>query len=55
MLDTDFQFRLKKCLGFSIKQHSLAAFSGNLGLKKNKIYSTETITMKSPKKATIFL
>ena len=42
--------RLKIFLGFSIKQHSLSAFSGDLGLKKNETDSTETITMKRPKK-----
>ena len=51
LLNTGLQSRLKKCFGFSIKQHSLSAFSGDLGLKKNKIDST----LRSPKKVTIFL
>ena len=55
LLKTVLQFRLKKCLGFSIKQHSFSIFSGALGLKKNKTDSSEIITKKSPKKVTIFL
>ena len=55
LLNTVLQSRLKKCLGFSTKQHSFSIFSGALGLKKNKIDSTEIITKKSPKKTTIFL
>ena len=54
LLKTGLQARLKKFLGLSIKQQSLSAFAGDLGLKKNKIDSTETITMKSRKKVTIF-
>ena len=55
LLNTVLQSRLKKCLGFSTKQHSFAIFSGVLGLKKNKIDSTLIITKESPKKVTIFL
>ena len=29
LLNTAFQYRLKNFLGFSIKQHSLSAFSGD--------------------------
>ena len=54
LLNTVLQSRLKKCLGFSTKQHSFSIFCGILGLKKNKIDSTETITRKVSKK-TIFL
>ena len=38
---------------FSIKPYSISAFSGDLSLKKNKIDSTETITMKTLKKLNI--
>ena len=55
LLNTVLQSRLKKCLGFLTKQHSFFIFSAALGLKKNKIDSTEIITKKSPKKNTIFL
>ena len=55
LLNTVSQSRLKKCLGFSTKQHSFSIFSGALGLKKNKMDSKEIITKKSPKKVTIFL
>ena len=55
LLNTVLQSRLKKCLGFSTKQHSFSIFSGALGLKKNNIDSTEIVTKKSPKKVTIFL
>ena len=54
LLNTALKSRLKNFLGFSIKPHSLSAFSGDLGLKKNKIDSTETITLKSPKKIQCF-
>ena len=46
LLRTVLQSRLKKFLGFSIEQHSLSVFSGDLGLKKNKMDSTVTITKK---------
>ena len=55
LLNTVLQPTLKKWLGFSAKQHSFSIFFGALGLKKNKIDSTEIITKKSPKKVTIFL
>ena len=55
LLNTVLQSRLKKCLGFSTKQHSFSIFSEALGLKKNNIDSTEIVTKKSPKKVTIFL
>ena len=55
LLNTVLQSRLKKCLGFSIKQHPFSIFSGALGLKKDNIDSTEIIIKKSPKKVTIFL
>ena len=55
LLNTVLQSRLKRCLGFSTKQHSFSIFSGALGLKKNKIDSTEIVTKKSPKIVTIFL
>ena len=55
LLNTGLHSGLKKFLGFPIKQHSISALSGDLGLKKNKIDSTETITMKSPTKVTTFL
>ena len=55
LLNTVLQSRLKKCLGFSTKQHCFSIFSGALGLKKNNIDSTVIITKKSPKKVTIFL
>ena len=55
LLNTVLQSRLKKCPGFSHKQHSFSNFSGALGLKKNNIDSTEIVTKKSPKKVTIFL
>ena len=55
LLNTVLQSRLKKCPGFSSKQHSFSVFSEALGLKKNKIDSTEIITKKSPKKITISL
>ena len=50
LCNTVLQSRLKKCMGFSIKQLSFSFFSGGLALKKNKIDTTETITMKVPKK-----
>ena len=49
LLNTGLECRLKNFLGFSIKHHSLSAFSGDLGVKKNKIDSTETITLQSSK------
>ena len=52
---TVLQSRLKKCLGFSTKQNSFSFFSGALGLKKNKIDSTEKIKKESPREVTIFL
>ena len=52
LLNILLQSRLKKRLGFSIKQHAFSIFSGVLALKKNKIDSSETITMESPKKVT---
>ena len=55
LLNTVLQSRLKKCLGFSTKQHSFSIVSGVLGLKKNNKDSTEIITKKSPKKVTTFL
>ena len=55
LLNTALQSRLKKCLGFSTKQHSFSIFSGALGLKKNNIDSTEIVIKQSPKKVTIFL
>ena len=55
LLNMVLQSRLKKCLGFSIKQHSFSIFAGALDLKKNKTDSTEKITNKSHKKVTIFL
>ena len=54
-LNTVLQSRLKKRIGFSTKQVSFSIFSGALGLKKNKIESTEVITKKRPKKNKIFL
>ena len=54
LLNTVLQSRLKKCLGFSTKQHSFSIFCGILGLKKNKIDSTETITRKVSKKKQYF-
>ena len=54
LLNTGLESRLKNFLGFPIKHHSLSAFSGDLGVKKNKIDSTETITMQSSKKPTTF-
>ena len=48
LLNTVLQSRLKKCLGFSTKQHSFSIFSGALGLKKSNIDSTKIITKKSP-------
>ena len=55
LLNTVSQSRLKRCLGFSNKQHSFSVFSESLDLKKIKIDSTEIIIKKSPKKITIFL
>ena len=55
LLNTGLQSSLKTFLGFSIKQHSLSTFCGDLSLKKNKTDITETITTKSPKKVTTFL
>ena len=55
LLNTVLQSRLKKCLELSTKEPSFSIFSEALGLKKNKIDSTETITKKSPKKFAIFL
>ena len=52
--NTVLQSRLKKCFGFSTKQQSFLIFSGALGLKKNKIVSTEMITKKTPKKLQYF-
>ena len=54
LLNTVLPSRLKKCLGFSTKQHSFSIFFGALGLKKNKIDSTEITTKKSPKKLQYF-
>ena len=54
LLNTVLQSRLKNCLGFSTKPHSFSNFSGPLGLKKNKIDSTEIITKKSPKNLQYF-
>ena len=42
------------CLRFSTKQHSFSIFSGDLGLNKNKIDSTETIKIKVPKQLQYF-
>ena len=50
LLNIVLQSRLKKCLGFSTKQHFFSIFSEALGLKKNKVDITEIITKKSPKK-----
>ena len=36
LLNTVLQSRLKKCLGFSTKQHSFSNFSEALGLKKKQ-------------------
>ena len=55
LLNTVLQSRFKKCLGFPTKQHSFSFFSGALGLKKNKIDSTDIITKKSPKIYNIFI
>ena len=55
LLNTVLQSKLKKCPGFSTKQHSFSIFSGALGLKKNKINSPEIKTKKSPKIVTKFL
>ena len=54
LLNTVLESSLKKLLWFSLNQHSLSIFSEILALKKNKIDSTETILMESPKKLTIF-
>ena len=42
---------ISSSISSSIKRHLLSAFSGDLGLKKNKIDSTETITKKNLKKS----
>ena len=42
-LNAVLQTRLKKCLGFSIKQPSISIFSGFLPQKKHKIESTKTM------------
>ena len=55
LLNTFLQSRLKKCLEFSTKQHSLSIYFRALRLEKNEIDSTDIITKKSPKKVTIFL
>ena len=55
LLNTSLQSKLQYFLGLAIKQHSLSTFTGDLGLKKEKVDSTETITMKRHKKFTIIL
>ena len=52
--NTCLQYKLAQLLGFSFKHQSLSAFSEELSLKRKKLDSTETITMKSPKKITAF-
>ena len=54
LLNTVLQSRLKKCLELSTKRPSFCILSEALGLKKNKIDSTEIITKRSPKKFAIF-
>ena len=51
LLNTVLKSRLKKCLGFSTKQHSFSIFPGSVCLKKNNIVGSEIITKKSPKKS----
>ena len=50
LLNTVLHSRLKKCLGFSTRQHSFSIFSGALWQKKKQIDSTEIITKESTKK-----
>ena len=53
LFNTVLQSRLKQFLGYSFKQQSFSFISGVLGLKKNKIDSTEIKTEKNPKKVFI--
>ena len=54
LLNTVLQSRLKKILGFLIKQRSFSIFSAFLALKKIKKESTKKIIMESPKKLQYF-
>ena len=42
LFNTVLQSRLKKLVGFLIKQHYLSSFAENFSLKKNKMDGTET-------------